>query len=139
MFDYRHDFFRSFIFLLSTAPSAIPAFQIVPVDRLIKGRFQDNFEFIQWFKKFFDANWDGADYDPVMARGGAEIGAGKASGIARAAPSSNGRAPMSRPVGGVRNGAPAAGRVPASKPPGNTFNKTNLGMIGGRIDHTTFS
>ena len=113
----------TFIYLFSTvlsiAPSATLAFQIVPVDRLIKGRFQDNFEFIQWFKKFFDANWDGAEYDPVVARGGAEIGAGKASGIARAAPS-NGRAPMSRPVGGVRNGAPPAGRVPASKPPGNT-------------------
>jgi hypothetical protein len=37
--------------------------QIVPVDRLIKGRFQDNFEFVQWFKKFFDANYDGAEYE----------------------------------------------------------------------------
>ncbi|XP_017077240.2 microtubule-associated protein RP/EB family member 1 [Drosophila eugracilis] len=27
----------------------------VPIDRLIKGRFQDNFEFLQWFKKFFDS------------------------------------------------------------------------------------
>lgn len=31
----------------------------VPVDRLIKGRFQDNFEFLQWFKKFYDANYRG--------------------------------------------------------------------------------
>ena len=38
-------------------------FQIIPVDRLVKGRFQDNFEFIQWFKKFFDANYDGRPYD----------------------------------------------------------------------------
>lgn len=93
--------------------------KIVPVDRLIKGRFQDNFEFIQWFKKFFDANWDGADYDPVMARAGAEIGAGKASGIARA--SNGARAPMARaPMAGARNGAPpAAGRISASKPPAN--------------------
>ena len=37
--------------------------QIVPVDRLVKGRFQDNFEFVQWFKKFFDANYDGAEYE----------------------------------------------------------------------------
>ncbi len=42
-------------------------FQIIPVDRLIKGRFQDNFEFIQWFKKFFDANYDGHEYDPNAA------------------------------------------------------------------------
>lgn len=27
----------------------------VPIDRLVKGKFQDNFEFLQWFKKFFDS------------------------------------------------------------------------------------
>jgi microtubule-associated protein, RP/EB family len=50
--------------------------QIVPVDRLIKGRFQDNFEFLQWFKKFFDANYDGRDYDPLEARCGIPLGQG---------------------------------------------------------------
>lgn len=50
--------------------------QIVPVDRLIKGRFQDNFEYLQWFKKFFDANYDGRDYDPLEARGGIPLGSG---------------------------------------------------------------
>ena len=37
--------------------------KIIPVDRLVKGRFQDNFGFIQWFKKFFDANYQGQSYD----------------------------------------------------------------------------
>uniref|UniRef100_H2TFC8 Microtubule-associated protein, RP/EB family, member 3b n=1 Tax=Takifugu rubripes TaxID=31033 RepID=H2TFC8_TAKRU len=46
--------------------------KIVPVERLVKGKFQDNFEFLQWFKKFFDANWDGKDYDPVLTRQGPE-------------------------------------------------------------------
>lgn len=50
--------------------------QIVPVDRLVKGKFQDNFEFVQWFKKFFDANFDMRDYDPVHARGGESLGSG---------------------------------------------------------------
>lgn len=50
--------------------------QIVPVDRLIRGRFQDNFEFLQWFKKFFDANYDGRDYDPLEARCGIPLGSG---------------------------------------------------------------
>ncbi|XP_019875749.2 microtubule-associated protein RP/EB family member 1-like [Aethina tumida] len=31
----------------------------VPVDQLIRGRFQDNFEFLQWFKKFYDVNYRG--------------------------------------------------------------------------------
>jgi microtubule-associated protein, RP/EB family len=43
---------------------------------LIKGRFQDNFEFLQWFKKFFDANYDGRDYDASAAREGLPMGLG---------------------------------------------------------------
>jgi hypothetical protein len=29
---------------------------------------QDNFEFLQWFKKFFDANYDGHEYNPLEMR-----------------------------------------------------------------------
>lgn len=46
------------------------------MDKLIKGRFQDNFEFLQWFKKFVDANYDGREYDPVEARFGIPMGLG---------------------------------------------------------------
>lgn len=49
---------------------SLPALQIIPVEKLVKGRFQDNLDFIQWFKKFFDANYDGKEYDPVEARKG---------------------------------------------------------------------
>jgi microtubule-associated protein, RP/EB family len=48
--------------------------------RLIKGRFQDNFEFLQWFKKFFDANYDGRDYDAQGAREGLPMGMGATAG-----------------------------------------------------------
>lgn len=52
-------------------------FQIVPIDRLVKGRFQDNFEFLQWFKKFFDANNAGTEsYDALAMRGGEAMGSG---------------------------------------------------------------
>lgn len=47
---------------------------MIPVDKLIKGRFQDNFEFLQWFKRFFDANYDGRQYDALDARGGIKLG-----------------------------------------------------------------
>lgn len=53
---------------------------------MIKGRFQDNFEFLQWFKKFFDANYDGRDYDASAAREGLPMGLGVGSG----APASGG-------------------------------------------------
>lgn len=47
--------------------------QIIPVEKLVKGKFQDNFEFLQWFKKFFDANYDGREYDPILTRQGQEM------------------------------------------------------------------
>jgi RP/EB family microtubule-associated protein len=40
----------------------------IPVDRLIKCKFQDNLEFFQWMKKFFDANYPGSDYDAIARR-----------------------------------------------------------------------
>lgn len=61
---------------MSKIKISIKISQIVPVDRLIKGRFQDNFEYLQWFKKFFDANYDGRDYDPLEARCGIPLGQG---------------------------------------------------------------
>lgn len=51
--------------------------QIVPIDKLVKGRFQDNFEFLQWFKKFFDANYSRTEpYDALAMRGGEAMGSG---------------------------------------------------------------
>ncbi|VDD94721.1 unnamed protein product [Enterobius vermicularis] len=42
--------------------------QVIPVERLVCAKFQDNFEFLQWFKKFFDANYDRTPYDALTAR-----------------------------------------------------------------------
>ncbi|XP_003690394.1 microtubule-associated protein RP/EB family member 1 isoform X1 [Apis florea] len=51
--------------------------KIVPIDKLVKGRFQDNFEFLQWFKKFFDANYSRTEpYDALAMRGGEPMGSG---------------------------------------------------------------
>ncbi|SPP73038.1 blast:Microtubule-associated protein RP/EB family member 1 [Drosophila guanche] len=62
--------------------------RIIPIDKLIKGRFQDNFEFLQWFKKFFDANYDGKDYDASVVREGAPMGFG--SGAVKSLPGTGG-------------------------------------------------
>lgn len=42
----------------------------VDVNRLIQGRYQDNFEFMQWYKRFFEMGTSGGigDYDPVAQR-----------------------------------------------------------------------
>ena len=52
--------------------------QDVPIERLVKGRFQDNFEFVQWFKKFFDANYDGGEYYAAEARENQQVATGAA-------------------------------------------------------------
>ncbi|KAH9523514.1 Microtubule-associated protein RP/EB member 1 [Bulinus truncatus] len=60
--------------------------KIVPVEKLVKGKFQDNFEFVQWFKRFFDANYGGQEYDPVSARGGEQLGQTAKTGAFNKAP-----------------------------------------------------
>ncbi|XP_072304778.1 microtubule-associated protein RP/EB family member 1b [Eucyclogobius newberryi] len=67
----EHEFIQNFK-LLQVAFKKIGVDKNIPVDKLVKGKFQDNFEFVQWFKKFFDANYDSVDYDPVAARQGQE-------------------------------------------------------------------
>ncbi|XP_041655772.1 microtubule-associated protein RP/EB family member 1-like [Cheilinus undulatus] len=67
----EHEYIHNFK-LLQVAFKKMTVDKIIPVDKLVKGKFQDNFEFVQWFKKFFDANYDGKDYDPVEARQGQE-------------------------------------------------------------------
>merc|ERR1719412_748690 len=71
--NLEHEFIQNFK-ILQNSFKKMNVDKIVPVEKLIKGRFQDNFEFLQWFKKFFDANYDGLEYDPVEARGGGGIG-----------------------------------------------------------------
>ena len=101
-------------------PLCTTRLQIVPVDKLVKGRFQDNFEFIQWFKKFFDANYGGHDYDPNEARGGADLGGKNGAGAGRqiggggSRPTGIASAKPRAPAMMARNGvskAPAAGTV----------------------------
>ncbi|XP_048464082.1 microtubule-associated protein RP/EB family member 1 isoform X1 [Rhincodon typus] len=69
----EHEYIHNFK-LLQAAFKRMGVDKIIPVDKLVKGKFQDNFEFVQWFKKFFDANYDGKDYDPILARQGQEAG-----------------------------------------------------------------
>lgn len=65
--------------ILQLACDRVKCTKRIDVDRLIKGRQQDNLEFLQWLKKFFDDNYDagggGVPYDPVQRRA---LGKGKA-------------------------------------------------------------
>ncbi|KAL4623972.1 microtubule-associated protein RP/EB family member 3-like isoform X1 [Arapaima gigas] len=68
----EHEYIHNFK-VLQAAFKRMNVDKIIPVEKLVKGKFQDNFEFVQWFKKFFDANYDGKEYDPLLARQGQDV------------------------------------------------------------------
>ncbi|CAG8453079.1 8876_t:CDS:2 [Ambispora gerdemannii] len=43
--------------------------KMVPVERLVKCKFQDNLEFLQWVKKYWDTFYPGGPYDALARRG----------------------------------------------------------------------
>lgn len=67
------------------------------VAKLVKAKYQDNLEFLQWMKRYFDINYNGEPYDALGRRKGADLfyigignkpqpkgGARKAGGVAAA-------------------------------------------------------
>ena len=81
----------------------------VPVESLVKCKMQDNLEFLQWSKKYWDQYFPGTEYDAVARR--------KASGAPPAA-----SAPR---VGG--SGGPTARRAPGSTGGAAARTRTPLG------------
>jgi len=71
----------------------------VPVESLVKCKMQDNLEFLQWSKRFWDQYFPGHDYDAVARR--------KATGAPAPAPSVAAR---------VSTGASSTARKPGATP-----------------------
>ncbi|KAI8803012.1 EB1 protein [Cladochytrium replicatum] len=42
--------------------------KIIPVERLVKCKYQDNLDFLQWMKKYWDTYYPGGVYDAVQRR-----------------------------------------------------------------------
>ncbi|BGP36244.1 microtubule integrity protein mal3 [Rhodotorula kratochvilovae] len=83
----------------------------IPVDRLVRCKMQDNLEFLQWLKRFWDMNFPGGEYDPIARRG--------AAGAAGArAPSAAGTRAAPPPAAAARRPAPTAARTSATRPVG---------------------
>ncbi|KAJ2392527.1 microtubule integrity protein mal3, partial [Coemansia sp. RSA 2559] len=90
-----------------------------PLDptRLMKCRFQDNFELLQWLKRFWDMNYPQMGYDAVERRKGKPAGPVDAHhrpmSSSSSARSSSAGAYRARPGGRVAGGRPtAAGAAP---------------------------
>ncbi|XP_021205963.1 microtubule-associated protein RP/EB family member 3 isoform X2 [Bombyx mori] len=92
--NLEHEYIQNFK-ILQAGFKKMGVDKIVPIDKLVKGRFQDNFEFLQWFKKFFDANYGGAAYDAVAQREGLPMGHG-GSAAPRAAAAKKPVAPVAK-------------------------------------------
>ncbi|KAJ2818577.1 microtubule integrity protein mal3, partial [Coemansia erecta] len=95
-----------------------------PIDppRLVKCRFQDNFEFLQWLKRFWDAYAPGGDYDAVGRRNGKPGGPVDTTRPMSSASSSSAGAYRTRPAPARVAGRPAgvAARVNAPRPGSRT-------------------
>jgi len=48
----------------------------IDVQKLVKGKYQDNLEFFQWIKRYFDLNYSGGEYNAVERRSQAMAASG---------------------------------------------------------------
>ena len=77
----------------------------IPVESLVKCKMQDNLEFLQWTKRYWDQYYPGGDYDPLSRRKGAPAGASPAVAPSAARASTTGAAAR-RPAPGAGGAAP---------------------------------
>jgi microtubule-associated protein, RP/EB family len=100
----------------------------VDVDRLVKGKYQDNLEFMQWFKRFFEMTVADMpiEYDAPAQRakgkGGAAFNAsmaGKGGGVSSVAKVTAGASTSSRPSAKTSSSA-SASAVAAKKASAST-------------------
>eukprot|EP00090_Calanus_glacialis_P030737 TRINITY_DN4988_c0_g1_i1.p1 TRINITY_DN4988_c0_g1~~TRINITY_DN4988_c0_g1_i1.p1 ORF type:complete len:302 (-),score=74.37 TRINITY_DN4988_c0_g1_i1:96-1001(-) len=125
--NLEHEYIQNFK-LLQAAFKKLGVDKVAPVDRLVKGRFQDNFEFIQWFKKFFDVNYDGSEYDAFEMRGCINMGSGGSK-----APVGEGFAAIQRGAGQRGGGRGAVQEPPRRAPPVQNGTRTSTVRNGGRM------
>jgi len=119
---YEHEYVKNWK-LLQTAFQKANVSKIIPVDKLIKGKYQDNLEFLQWMYKYCHDMYSGdpnhPDYDAVQRRssskGGDSIGTGSSSHKSITKKST--ATPVHRPVGKENIKENIMARPPSAKIP----------------------
>jgi len=133
----EHEYIQNFK-LLQASFTKLNVDKALPVERLVKGRFQDNFEFMQWYNKFFMANYDGSPYNAFDVRGGIPLGAGGSkapmgNGMHKTSQTRGSRAGLEGPARAhsaatgrtVRNPGGPGGRLSASGPARTSQSRLN--------------
>ena len=80
----------------------------MPVESLVKCKMQDNLEFLQWSKRFWDQNFPGHDYDALARRKASGTPAPTAAPASRTSTSSATKKPAAT-TSSVSRVAPRAG------------------------------
>ncbi|EME50230.1 hypothetical protein DOTSEDRAFT_68940 [Dothistroma septosporum NZE10] len=95
----------------------------IPVEQLVKCKMQDNLEFLQWTKKYWDQYYPGGDYDAV----GRRKGQGAAPLPPTSSRTSTGAGVARRPVGGAV--APRANSRQAGGPATAALQQKNAELV----------
>jgi RP/EB family microtubule-associated protein len=107
---FEYEYLKNFS-ILQAAFDKVGIDKRIDVNTLIKGKFQDNLEFLQWMKKYFDMHYGGDPYDAVGRRGGK-------TGVTKVTPTPK------KPVSKVDTKSPKGVPSPSAKPPGKEATKT---------------
>lgn len=104
--------------------------KMIPVEALVKCKMQDNLEFLQWTKRFWDQYYPGGDYDAVGRRKGAPVPTATAPAAPRTSATGARRVGGTTPTTGPRVAAKAVGgpATAALQQENNTLKETVVGL-----------
>nr|KAJ3412023.1 hypothetical protein HK105_002462 [Polyrhizophydium stewartii] len=90
----------------------------IPVERLMKCKFQDNLEFLQWMKKFWDQYYPGGSYDALPRRKADGAAMGSRPPVAKSAsPAVGGGASVKKTMSTSSVGAPRKAAASSASAP----------------------
>ena len=70
----KHDYEYAYNYkILQTAFQKNNIARFVDPTKLMRAKYQDNLEMLQWIKRYFDINYNGAPYDAVARRKGVSL------------------------------------------------------------------
>ncbi|KXT14715.1 hypothetical protein AC579_6386 [Pseudocercospora musae] len=99
----------------------------IPVEQLVKCKMQDNLEFLQWTKRYWDQYYPGGDYDAVGRRKG--VGGAAPSPSMPSARTSGATAATRKPAGGLGAAAPRASSRQAGGPATAALQQKNAELM----------
>ncbi|KAI9313052.1 EB1 domain-containing protein [Dichotomocladium elegans] len=118
-FDTKHEY--EYVANYKVLQHTFDKHKTVPVEKLMKCKFQDNLEFLQWLKRFWDLNFPGGSYDAL----------GRRKGSSAAPPTA--RAGMSG-RGTVAAGAAARTQRPAARATSTTSGRLSASSGSSKTD-----